>query len=66
MKNFTQKALMIVLTLFVLVGLFYGLSTPVHGKASPSASLNPAFPRPQDTPPGPMPNCAPNEVCIQN
>ncbi len=29
MKNFTQKALMVVLTLFVLVGLFYGLSTPV-------------------------------------
>jgi hypothetical protein len=37
MKNFTQKALMVVLTVFVLVGLFYGLSTPV--KASASASI---------------------------
>jgi hypothetical protein len=33
MKNFTQKALMVVLTVFVLVGLFYGLSTPVKVSA---------------------------------
>jgi hypothetical protein len=30
MKNLTQKALMVVLTVFVLVGLFYGLTTPVR------------------------------------
>ncbi|HTD22170.1 MAG TPA: hypothetical protein VK738_05930 [Terriglobales bacterium] len=58
MKNFTQKALMIVITLFVLVGLFYGLSTPV--KATSAASLNPALPQPHD---GPVPTCAPMEVC---
>ncbi len=53
MKNFTQKALMIVLTLFVLVGLFYGLSTPV--KAAPAATLNPALPQPHEG--GPTPLC---------
>ena len=59
MKNFTQKALMIVLTLFVLVGLFYGLSTPV--KATSAASLNPIPPTPQE---GIPPMCAPPwEVC---
>jgi hypothetical protein len=27
MKNFTQKALFVVLTVFVLVGMFYGFTT---------------------------------------
>ncbi len=62
MKNFTQKALMIVLTLFVLVGLFYGLSTPV--KTTSAASLNPALPSPHDGG-APVPECPPT-VCTGN
>jgi hypothetical protein len=54
MKNFTQKALMIVITMFVLVGLFYGLSTPVK-TTTPAASMNPSLPRPHDG--GPTPLC---------
>lgn len=38
MEKLTQKALMVVLTLFILVGMFFGLSTPV--KASGSGTLN--------------------------
>ena len=44
MKNFTQKALMVVLSVFVLVGLFYGLSTPV--KATAATSVNAVTPEP--------------------
>ncbi len=33
MQNFTQKALFVVLTVFLLVGMFYGLSTPVKASA---------------------------------
>lgn len=40
MKNFTQKALFVVLTVFVLVGLFYGLATPV--KVSQSLNVSAA------------------------
>ncbi|HLQ52208.1 MAG TPA: hypothetical protein VK129_11965 [Terriglobales bacterium] len=49
MKNFTQKALFVVLTVFVLVGMFYGLSTPVQHSTGdvPKAIL-------QDEP---VPNC---------
>ena len=57
MKNFTQKALFVVLTVFVLVGMFYGLTTPV--KATRSASLNPASPRPHE---GPV--CLPDSCCL--
>ena len=56
MKNFTQKALFVVLTVFVLVGMFYGLSTPV--KASASTTI-----RPVSTIDPYPPACAPNEVC---
>ena len=35
MKNFTQRALFVVLTVFVLVGMFYGLTTPVKASAGP-------------------------------
>ncbi len=54
MKNFTQKALFVVLTVFVLVGMFYGLSTPV--KATSAAGINPATPSPM-LHEGPVPLC---------
>ncbi len=64
MKNFTQKALFVVLTVFVLVGMFYGLSTPV--KASSAASVNPALPSPHEGPvPVPCGDPTPIPACIQ-
>jgi hypothetical protein len=56
MKSFTQKALFIVLTVFVLVGLFYGLTTPVKG--SVSANVHPVVLRDGPVPvPCPEPDC---------
>ncbi len=55
MKNFTQKALFVVLTVFVLVGLFYGLSTPVSAAAKSSTSKVPTVTS-QDEP---IPICFP-------
>ena len=57
MKNLTQKALMIVLTVFVLVGLFYGLSTPVKTSAKVPAIS-------QDGP-DPIPTCPPTGQCAK-
>ena len=54
MKNFTQKVLMVVLTVFVLVGMFYGLSTPVKASAA-----NAPITSPQDQG-GPAPLCVPD------
>jgi len=62
MKNFTQKALFVVLTLFVLVGLFYGLSTPVKAVPAAASSLNPIAPPPHEMP-GPIPTCVPGQQC---
>ncbi len=53
MQKFTQKALFVVLTVFVLVGMFYGFSTPVktsaanmpvavpHGGSDPAPTCDP-------------------------
>ena len=60
MQKFTQKALFVVLTVFVLVGMFYGFSTPV--KATPAAVLNPALPQPHDGS-VPEPTCDTFPVC---
>jgi len=56
MQNFTQKALMVVLTVFVLVGLFYGLSTPVKATATDKANVKVNV-VPQDAPGGWVPDC---------
>ncbi len=62
MKNFTQKALLVVLTVFVMVGLFYGTTTPVKAVPAAAASLNPAVPQPHEVP-GPV--CEPDpSPCI--
>jgi len=58
MKNFTQKALMVVLTLFVLVGLFYGFSTPIKASSAAGAKVNMT----PGVAPGPFP-CDPDQIC---
>ena len=39
MQNFTQKALFVVLTVFVLVGMFYGFSTPVKSHSGANVTV---------------------------
>ncbi|HZR29256.1 MAG TPA: hypothetical protein VFA71_10760 [Terriglobales bacterium] len=57
MKNFTQKALMVVLSVFVLVGLFYGITTPVKAPIAAKGNINVTL---HDIE-GPAPVCNDNE-----
>jgi len=58
MQNFTQKALMVVLSVFLLVGLFYGLSTPVKASAANMPTVGPHGGDPQ-------PDCDPTTGSCQ-
>jgi hypothetical protein len=58
MKTFTQKALFVVLTVFVLVGIFYGLATPVTGSSSALVKPTPSVGAP--VPPFCPPACSSN------